>query len=209
MKTRLESDLLDYESKYTENDVLKNKLDITDSNKLEEVERKITAIRLANLYMNPEIVKQTFDVKHYLGIHGYLFNGIYDFAGQIRREVIAKRTTFCLPQYIYNSLDATLADARRKARSLKTRESLIDYIATLYSDLNVIHPFREGNGRCGREFIRQYTDAVCQINNLEPFEFDYSAVDKQEFINAVIEANIGSDDSLKSMFTTMAKGRNR
>lgn len=57
MKTRLESDLLDYESKYTENDVLKNKLDITDSNKLEEVERKITAIRLANLYMNPEIVK--------------------------------------------------------------------------------------------------------------------------------------------------------
>ena len=57
MKTRLESDLLDYESKYTENDVLKNKLDITDSNKLEEVERKITAIRLANLYMNPEIEK--------------------------------------------------------------------------------------------------------------------------------------------------------
>ncbi|MBQ2639442.1 MAG: hypothetical protein IJF92_01600 [Bacilli bacterium] len=74
--SRLNSDLFNYESKYVEeNGVLKNRLGITNSKDLEEVERVNTSYRLAKLYLNPG--NQTFDIKHYLSIHKYLFEDIY------------------------------------------------------------------------------------------------------------------------------------
>ena len=204
--TRIESEVLNYKSRYEENGVLINKLGITDSKTLEKVERELTTFKLSKLYLNPG--KQSFDINHYLSIHRYLFEDIYPFAGEIRSENIRKTTPFCLPQFIYQNLKCTLDDARYRLKGFDTIDKLISYLPELYSNLNVIHPFREGNGRTGREFIRQYVAFACEINNLGEYTVDFN-VDKQEFINAVIEANIGSNDNLKSMFTTMAKGRNR
>ena len=54
----------------------------------------------------------------------------------------------------------------------------------------MIHPFREGNGRTEREFIRQLIDYICKKNGLEPYELDYKLIkSREEYINAIIRAD--------------------
>ena len=54
----------------------------------------------------------------------------------------------------------------------------------------MIHPFREGNGRTEREFIRQLIDYICKKNGLEPYELDYSMIkSRDEYIAAIIKAD--------------------
>ncbi len=186
--SRLESDLLNYDSKYLKNGVLINKLGLEEEQALNKAERMITSYKLAKLYLNPG--KQTFDVNHYLSIHKFLFEDIYSFAGKIRDENISKQISFCLPNFIYSELDRVLKAAFTKVPSIKSREELLVFITELYSDLDVIHPFREGNGRTEREFIRQFIDYICMINNLEPYYLDYSAIkNRDDYIKAIIKAD--------------------
>lgn len=185
--SRLENEILNYNSKYLKNGVLINKLGLEDEESLNKAERMITSYKLAKLYLDPG--KQTFDVEHYLSIHKFLFEDIYSFAGEIRDENITKGIPFCLPNFIYPELKKTLINANRKIKSIDSREQLLIFITELFSDLNIIHPFREGNGRCEREFIRQFIEYICKINNLEPYFLDYSLIDdNKEYLNAVIKA---------------------
>lgn len=189
---RFENELLNYESKYLKDGVLINKLDVLDEESLNKAERMISSYKLAKLYLNPG--EQTFDVNHYLSIHKFLFEDIYEFAGTVRSENIAKRVPFCLPNYIYKELDKTLKKARNVVKKIDSREKLLVVITELFSDLDIIHPFREGNGRCEREFIRQYMDYVCKINNLEPYFLDYSKIEnRDDYIEAVIKADAYCD----------------
>lgn len=193
--SRLESDLFNYNSKYEKNDVLINKLNITDFHELEKAERMITTRKLAKLYLNPG--NQTFDVKHYLSIHKYLFEDIYDFAGEIRNESITKpipfhedeHIPFCLPQFIYSELKRVLEESNAKIKYIDTKDKLVMHIAVLYSDLDIIHPFREGNGRTLREFIRQYMEYICKINKMDNYYLDYSDIDRNQYLSAVIKAD--------------------
>ena len=193
--SRLESDLFNYNSKYEKNDVLINKLNITDFSELEKAERMITTRKLAKLYLNPG--NQTFDVKHYLSIHKYLFEDIYDFAGEIRNESITKpipfhedeHIPFCLPQFIYSELKRVLEESNAKIKYIDTKDKLVMHIAVLYSDLDIIHPFREGNGRTLREFIRQYMEYICKINKMDNYYLDYSNIDRNQYLSAVIKAD--------------------
>lgn len=206
--TRLENNLLNYESKYSLSDgTLINNLGVTDKDKLEKIERSVTSFRLANLYLNPDLslgkdIKK-FSVEHYLNIHKYLFDGIYPFAGKIRDEVIKKSFSFCLPGYIYNNLKETLYKMNKFSRNVHDREKLLDFITYFYSELDVIHPFREGNGRCEREFLRQYISYICENNNLDDnYYLDFSLIeDRNSFINAIVNADIRREsDSLRSIF---------
>ena len=142
--SRIRDEVLDYTPKSVVNGVLVNKLNTKDSEELERVEREITALKLAKLYLNPG--KQTFDVEHYLSIHKFLFEDIYDFAGEIRDEVIAKQIPFCLPQFIYDNLNQTLRDAQKNISKITDRTKLVQFLAVLYSDLDITHPFRDVNG---------------------------------------------------------------
>ena len=188
---RLEDELLNYKSPYIidgNEKLLVNKLEIQNEADLEQAERMITNFKLAKLYLDPG--KQTFDVEHYLRIHKCLFEDIYSFAGELRTETIQKRIPFCLPNYILSELKKTLNNAWVKSKSIDTREKLIDFITELYSDLDVIHPFREGNGRTEREFMRQFIDYICIQNHLEPYYLDYGAIsDKNIFIEALVRAD--------------------
>ena len=196
---RIREELLDYTPKSVVNGVLVNKLNINDSEELERVEREITALKLAKLYLNPG--KQTFDVEHYLSIHKFLFEDIYDFAGEIRDEVIAKQIPFCLPQFIYDNLNQTLRDAQKNISKITDRTKLVQFLAVLYSDLDITHPFREGNGRVEREFLRQYVIEICKRNNLEEYVLDYSLIeDKEAFIQAVIVADAACNTTYLEQF---------
>lgn len=192
--SRFYSDVLNYHSIYEdENGVLVNKLGIKTSEELQKAETIITTKRLSDLCLNPG--NQTFDVNHYLSIHEYLFGDIYDFAGKIRSENIQKSFTFCIPQLIYSNLDTALKKAKKDANKINSREELLVFVADLISTLDIIHPFREGNGRTEREYIRQFMDYICKRNGLENFFIDYSLCNRDEYIEAIELADAKCDYS--------------
>lgn len=140
---------------YPGTNLLINKLDIHDSNKLFELERQIVLAKLYILRQNTSLYG--FDKAHFLNIHKFLFEDIYPFAGKFRTENIAKGNfTFASWEFIETELDKLLAKLKTEnyLENLD-RNSLSNRLAFYLSELNVLHPFREGNGRTIREFIRQ------------------------------------------------------
>ena len=156
---------------YKESDVLVNKFDIRDNKKLEEIERKIVLAKLYELRQNNRI--GDFDVNHFVGIHKFLFEDIYPFAGLFRTENIAKGNfSFAEWEYIEDELKRIL-DQLKEENYLQNldREMFIKRLSYYMEELNVLHPFREGNGRTIREFIRQlaYKNGyVLNLKNIKP-----------------------------------------
>lgn len=156
---------------YKESDVLVNKFDIRDNKKLEEIERKIVLAKLYELRQNNRI--GNFDVNHFVGIHKFLFEDIYPFAGLFRTENIAKGNfSFAEWEYIEDELKRIL-DQLKEENYLQNldREMFIKRLSYYMAELNVLHPFREGNGRTIREFIRQlaYKNGyVLNLKNIKP-----------------------------------------
>lgn len=188
------NDILNYRSKYDTNGVLVNKLGLTNEEELNKAERMITSFKLTKLCLEPG--EQTFDIEHYLRIHKFLFDEIYPFAGEIRSEVISKRLPFCLPQYIQGELKSALDSMREQMPTIQSRDELLKFVTVLYSNLDMIHPFREGNGRTEREFVRQVVDHVCLTNGIGPFTLDYTAIDDRDaYINALVKADAYLDYS--------------
>lgn len=190
--TRL-NEVLDYKSKYTyDNGVLINKFNIKEQEELDQIERLITTVKLSKLYKkyNNISTDKKFDAEYYYSIHKYLFSDIYDFAGKVRGENIQKTISFCPPQYIHQTLIDTLNRAERDIYKIENEEDLVTFIAEYYADLDVIHPFREGNGRTLREFLRQYVLKINDIIDFGKYEIDYNRItDKDGYIKAVIIAD--------------------
>jgi cell filamentation protein len=206
---RIESDILNYKSPYTidgnDESVLKNKLGIDDVEHLNTAERMITSFKLSKMYLATGA--QTFDTGHLVSIHKYLFEDIYDFAGKIRCENIAKSFTFCLVPYINEQLRFSLRKAANMVPNVVNREKLLDFIVEIYSDLDMIHPFREGNGRTEREFMRQYIDYICEKNGLDSYYLDYGMItDRDAYIYAITQADVLCNyGPLRDMFDKILK----
>ena len=164
---------------YKESDVLVNKFDIRDNKKLEEIERKIVLAKLYELRQNNRI--GNFDVNHFVGIHKFLFEDIYPFAGLFRTENIAKGN-FCFAEweYIEDELKRIL-DQLKEENYLQNldREMFIKRLSYYMAELNVLHPFREGNGRTIREFIRllAYKNGyVLNLKNINPKDMLHACI---------------------------------
>lgn len=109
-------------------------------------------------------------VKGLQQIHGYIFGGLYDFAGQIRTKNIAKGGfRFAMAQY----LNQTLSDIE------KMPEQDFDQIVDKYIEMNVAHPFMEGNGRAARIWLDMMLKK--QIKQC----VDWSKIDKKEYLKAM------------------------
>jgi cell filamentation protein len=138
-----------------ENRVLKNKLGIVDSAELTLLAADFASVRSAQLMLRPLMGK--FDISHLRAIHRYIFQDIFPWAGDFR-EVTTSRTNsfgFPPPQFLVPSLE-TVFNQLRTENHLKNLDA--DQFATragyYLGEINAIHPFREGNGRTQREFIR-------------------------------------------------------
>lgn len=146
-----------YKSKYCYEDshVLINKLNIKDAKKLQNYEAKITAAK--SLGLRQKGITGNFDKHHFLAIHQYLFEDIYHFAGKLREENIAKQEfRFASFEYIESELERLLKELKNENYlNNYNKEQLAKRLAYYLAELNVLHPFREGNGRTNREFIRQ------------------------------------------------------
>ena len=170
-----------------------NKWGITDENKLKEFEGAVTFAKASELELNP--ISDTFDVEHYKLIHKYLFEDIYDWAGEYRTVNISKKgTKFASADQISDLMNACFM--RLKDNNYfqnKSFDEFVDNIVDFYSVTNMIHPFREGNGRTQRLFISQ----LIRFNN---YDIDFSSIDKDELMIATIHAANGITDYFKEIF---------
>ena len=155
---------------YKDTNILINKLNIMDAQKLEDIERKLVIVKLYELRQNKKI--GNFDIEHFVSIHKFMFEDIYPFAGLFRNENIAKGNfSFAKWEFIEDELKRLLNDLKEEnyLRDLN-KEDLTKRLAYYMAELNVLHPFREGNGRTIREFIRQLAfknNYVLDLQNTE------------------------------------------
>lgn len=172
---------------YSDSNILKNKFNIMDNDLLEEIERKIVIAKLYELRQNTRI--GNFDIEHFVSIHRFLFEDIYPFAGLFRNENIAKGNfSFAEWKYIEHEL-RILLDKLKNQNYLANldKKEMSKQLAYYMSELNVLHPFREGNGRTIREFIRQ----LAYKNN---YVLDLQNINPQEMLEACIKSVIVTDD---------------
>ena len=159
---------------YPQANVLKNKLNIKDADSLLEAERSITALRILEL-------KQSFpdgklDFSYFKHLHFYIFQDIYGWAGKTRTVNISKGSQFCLCQFIDDQAIELFQKLERE-NYLVDAENIAERLSFYLSELNAIHPFREGNGRAQRMFIEILADRA-------GYEVDLSEVTAEEMIEA-------------------------
>lgn len=133
--------------------VLINKLGIKDQNELDAVEKQITLLRGIQTEQQMEFKNVDFDF--YKGLHSLLFGDLYDWAGCLRTINISKKgTVFCDHSQLENVGTKKFERLEKLGFLCGMQEgSFFDELAELYHDMNMLHPFREGNGRTLRLFI--------------------------------------------------------
>ena len=110
-------------------------------------------------------------------IHAYLFGGLYDFAGQIRQKNISKGGfKFAMAQYLYNTL------TQIEQMSENTFEEIVDK----YVEMNIAHPFMEGNGRSTRIWL----DLIFKKRLKRCI--DWSRINKNDYMNAMVKSSTDS-----------------
>ena len=150
---------------------LENKLGITDSTELARVEERISKTRALELFENDllsSLKAGSFDALS--KIHAHLFSDIYEFAGKVRKVNIAKGN-FRFAPIMY--LDAALENIG------KMPQSTFDEIIEKYVEMNVAHPFREGNGRATRIWLDHILKRELGV------VVDWSLVDKEDYLLAM------------------------
>ena len=124
-------------------------------------------------------------MKHLCDIHKYLFGEIYDWAGEFRTVYMTrdrKHSYFASVSNIVSNLEDDLSLLKSNYRSVSSTDQFIDFITDFYISLLNIHPFREGNGRAIREFLREFVATKAEYHGLEPMDLDWSRAN-----HAVIE----------------------
>ena len=183
---------------YKDTNILINKLDIKDPVILSDYEKRIVALKLVALHKKG--ITGIFDVNHFVSIHKFLFEDIYPFAGEFRCENIAKDSfSFAEFEYIEPELN-NLLNKLKNENYLEglDKESFAKRLAYYWAELNVLHPFREGNGRTTREFLRQLAlknGYILQLQN----------VDTQTLLNASIKSIYDENELASLLFKILEK----
>ncbi len=151
--------------------ILENKLGVTDSAELARIEERISKAKALELFEKGLL--DQFEIGTFQGlakIHKYLFGEIYSFAGQVRTVNIAKGN-FRFAPVLY--LQAALEQIEQMP------QSTFDEIVEKYVEMNVAHPFREGNGRSTRLWLNAILKKELQQ------VIDWSQVDKDDYLLAM------------------------
>ena len=164
-----------------------------------------------------DIFKNIFDPNSYLNIHRFIFSGFYPFAGNVRDEIINKgntpyfqsKTPFCYPDFIYPELTRLLEKMKNNVIKVKNKELLCQYLSYFYGELNMVHPFREGNGRTLRLYIELLIPFFNQrLDN--PVEIDYTKMDKEMMRRATIICSVtGSCDEIEEIFNSIIVSKSK
>ena len=180
---------------YPGTNVLKNLRDIRNPGTLARFEAEATTRRIVELIHSP--AQGQFDIAHLRAIHKRIFRDVYEWAGQFRTVNISKDGhLFGAAGFIEGALRHVFQKLFRESylRELD-RESFSDRAGFFLGELNAAHPFREGNGRAQREFIREL---ALQCG----FAIDWSRITSDQMITASrVSFQTGDNAGLTALIT--------
>jgi len=180
---------------YPDTQVLINKANIQDQNELEQFEQLMFLSR-----SDENLPDGLLDFEHYKSIHHHFFQDVYEWAGEIRTIRTGKGGNwFCYPEYINQNMDAIFAQLKQEnyLMGLEKIEIFANRASFYISEINAIHPFREGNGRCQLTLLNI-------LFGIAGFQFNEKLVDPKEFMNAMITSFLGDNSSLEKSIIKVA-----
>ena len=163
---------------------MENRLGISDQVGLAKAEEKISKQKAGQLFDSGDIsLAEVGTFKGLAFIHAYLFDEIYDFAGKLRNVNIAKGSFRFAPlMYLHAALEHIDA----------MPQGSFDQIIEKYVEMNIAHPFREGNGRAARIWL----DLILKKELKRVV--DWNAVDKDEYLSAM-QRSVVKDLEIKTL----------
>jgi len=175
---------------YTNSQVLRNIPDIQDIKLLEIFEQRATSLRLDEVLI--AIAEPKIDMNLWQTIHRILFQDIYDWAGEIRTVQLAKGTTvFAMPEHITSQATRIFNELNNENFKSLDQSLFVTRLAYYFGELNVLHPFREGNGRTQKLL---FDEIVRRMG----YNINWEKIDVNSLLQAVIKAFHEQDYSLIS-----------
>lgn len=175
--------------------VLENTYDIDDPVALARLEANAALRGAMVLFRRPSVVSATWDLDHLRAIHRLLFDSVYPWAGELRTVDIVKGTTrFANAEYLDRAAGDTfgrLLDPSVRLRELD-QSAMLARSSALLAELNLLHPFRDGNGRTQRAFLQLL---VLETGSV----FRWDDVTAEQNIAASIRS-VTDDDAFVAMF---------
>ena len=181
------------DSCYPDTTVLVNKLDIRTQELLTEAESVLVTSFSVKLEKTMRFENVDFD--YYKNLHRQMFSDLYDWAGTVRKINISKKgTVFCNASDI-ERIGTLKFERLKKQKFLKEmkNDEFLDELTDLYHELNMLHPFREGNGRTLRLFV------TLLVRNTGR-DIDFNNADSDLLTIATIRAAQGDKSLLRSVF---------
>jgi cell filamentation protein len=168
--------------------VLKNRASLRDAETLEAFELEMSTLRA-----DEPLPAGRFTPAHYKRIHHHLFQDVYAWAGKYRTVRTSKGgNMFCYPEHIASSMDQLFKQLQLPAfESGGDAEEFLDAATSFLSDLNAIHPFREGNGRSQLAFIYL-------LGQQARHPLDLTRINRDTFMPAMIMSFAGNNGPLRS-----------
>lgn len=183
---------------YPDTTVLVNKLGIKNQEELNSVERQFVLLRSSQVEKEAVFENVSFDF--YKSLHKQLFGDLYEWAGTVRNINISKKgTVFCNADDL-EKIGKLKFQRLAELNYLKklNKSTFLDELSELYHDLNMLHPFREGNGRTLRLFI------TLLVRNAG-YNLNFSECDSDLLMIATIKAAQGDLSLLREVFAELVR----
>lgn len=156
-------------------EVLRNKLDLRDSELLDTAEHQLAQARQIQIERGEAGIQQSFDATHIRALHAWLFQDVYPWGGHYRTVNIAKSSRFATIDQIETCVNNAAAIVADVSWGAVDDEEFCDRAAAIYGWINFAHPFREGNGRTARLFM----SAIAQLSNRS---LNFGAIRRDAFL---------------------------
>ncbi|QGU17104.1 putative adenosine monophosphate-protein transferase Fic [Leclercia sp. 119287] len=177
---------------YPELNVMRNRLGIRQAERLAQAAYEFTALRAATLSMGPLLR----GLPHLCAIHHHLYQDIFDWAGDIREmDIYQGDTRFCHFAYIEKEGNALMQDLEEEGYLVGLEKAdFINRLSHYYCEINVLHPFRIGNGIVQRIFFEQLAIHA-------GFQLDWRGIDPEEWAQANQSGAMGDLSALNTIFS--------
>ena len=177
---------------YPELNVMRNRLDIRQAKRLAQAAYEFTALRAATLSLGPLLR----GLPHLCAIHQHLYQDIFDWAGDIREmDIYQGDTRFCHFAYIEKEGNSLMQDLEEEGYLVGLEKAdFINRLSHYYCEINVLHPFRIGNGIVQRIFFEQLAIHA-------GYQLDWRGIDPEAWAQANQSGAMGDLSALNTIFS--------
>ena len=191
---------------YEGTEVLRNKSGITDQQQLNDQERSVVALRISEISLlsyKKVPGMGSFDFDHLKAINRFLFQDLYEWAGEMRKCEMEKIDIFCLYSNLEYFANCIFEGLKKDEYFINlSYDEKISKLVDLFGDINALHPFREGNGRTQREFIEE----LAKVNGIK---LDLTQIGQNKMIEASHRSMHGDNSYLLEMFNECSEPSSR